>query len=46
MRKKGENNVKPLRVKLRSARQNNDFTLDVESQLSHLADFATHRTDP
>jgi hypothetical protein len=32
MRKKGENNVKPLRAKLRSARRNNDFTLGVESQ--------------
>jgi len=34
-----------LRAKLRSTRQNNDFTLGVESQtLSHLAEFATHRT--
>jgi hypothetical protein len=32
MRKKGENNIKPPRVKLRSARLNNDFTLGIESQ--------------
>jgi hypothetical protein len=32
MRKKGENNIKPPRVKLRSTRLNNDFTLGIESQ--------------
>jgi hypothetical protein len=32
MRKKGENNIKPPRVKLRSARLNNGFTLGIESQ--------------
>jgi hypothetical protein len=40
MRKKGENSAKRVGQICYSARRNNDYTLGVESQTFHLADFA------